>query len=427
MLPATSGQRYHVALLPAVAQCPWRSTEFHMFLVALSGSAAGATRNMRADCAAWVMLHTYKSGGTTLRSLAHSWADRNFTSNYWTSSNGAFSNMHPDTTPFSVRLSKLSAPDEPATLLERTGAHLAAHPGESVRAFVEFHSAPPSHLDARLWRGSQFCTRMCRCVFQTNLRSHAAYYLSILQASGDPQAAGLLKRASEGMNAQQAAAFAASLRLPPNIYSPEARAAVNEAVWTRWREDDAARQRMVSSVTDSFVRYFASQCGPSRHCSAKTRKDCAFESAWSCLTEQNSERPDAPLVADESRLLFDVVGRTDRMLAVLRAVAALLEPRVCGRERRRNTTVAADLEFKLLSRPQGAATRAPADARIAAVEQELVGNASARAVLDPRLYGAFFPKDSTEVRTRTRASEQPPSGVHAEASQLVRCMDRRTR
>ena len=111
------------------------------------------------------------------------------------------------------------------------------------------------------------------------------------------------------------------------------------------------------------------------------------------------------------------------MLAVLRAVAALLEPRVCGRERRRNTTAAADLEFKLLSRPQGAATRAPADARIAAVQQELVGNASARAVLDPRLYGAFFPKDSTEVRTRTRASEQPPSGVHAEASQLVRCMD----
>ena len=268
---------------------------------------------------------------------------------------------------------------------------------------------------------------MCRCVFQTNLRSHAAYYLSILQASGDPQAAGLLKRASEGMNAQQAAAFAASLRLPPNIYSPEARAAVNEAVWTRWREDDAARQRMVSSVTDSFVRYFASQCGPSRRCSAKTRNDCAFESAWSCLTEQDSGRPDAPLVADESRLLFDVVGRTDRMLAVLRAVAALLEPRVCGRERRRNTTVAADLEFKLLSRPQGAATRAPADARIAAVEQELVGNASARAVLDPRLYSAFFPKDSTEVRTRTRASEQPPSGVHAEAGQLVRCMDRRTR
>lgn len=372
------------------------------------------------------MLHTYKSGGTTLRNLAHSWADHNFTSNYWTSASvGAFRNMHPDTTPFSVRLSKLSAPDEPATLLERTGAHFAAHPGESVRAFVEFHSAPPSHLDARLWRSSQFCTRMCRCVFQTNLRSHAAYYLSMLQASGEPS---LLKRASEGMNAQQAAAFAASLRLPPNIYSPEARAAVNEAIWRRWREDDAARQRMVSSVTDSFVRYFAAQCAPSRHCTRrKTRNDCEFESAWSCLTEQDSERPDAPLVADESRLLFDVVGRTDRMLAVVRAVAALLEPRVCGRERRRNTAAAADLEFQLLSRPKGAATRAPADARIAAVQQELVGNASAVAALDPRLYGAFFPEDSTEVRTRTRASEQPPSGVHAEASQLVRCMDRRTR
>ena len=72
MVPATSGQRYHVAL-PVVARSPWRSTEFHMFLVALFGSAVGATRNLRADCAAWVMLHTYKSGGTTLRSLAHSW------------------------------------------------------------------------------------------------------------------------------------------------------------------------------------------------------------------------------------------------------------------------------------------------------------------------------------------------------------------
>ena len=146
MVPATSGQRYHVALRLWRA-VTWRSTEFHMFLVALSGSAAGATRNMRADCAAWVMLHTYKSGGTTLRSLAHSWADRNFTSNYWTStSNGAFSNMHPDTTPFSVRLSKLSAPDEPATLLERTGAHLAAHPGRACE--------PLSSSTARLRRTS---------------------------------------------------------------------------------------------------------------------------------------------------------------------------------------------------------------------------------------------------------------------------------
>lgn len=388
---------------------------------------------MRADCAAWVMLHTYKSGGTTLRNLAHSWADRNFTSNHWTSPSGAdgigmfiwHENMCPDTTPFSVRLSKLSAPDEPATLFERTGAHFAAHPGKSVRVFVEFHSAPPSRLDARLWRSSQFCTRMCRCVFQTNLRSHAAYYLSMLQASGE---ASLLQRASEGMNAQQASAFAASLRLPPNIHSREARPTVNEAIWTLWREDDAARQRMVSSVTDSFVRHFALQCAPRRRCErSQTRKDCDFESAWSCLTEQNSKRPDAPLVADEAKLLFDVVGRTDRMLAVLRAVAALLEPRVCGRERRRNTAAFANLEFQLLSRPKGAVTRAPADARIAAVHQELVGNASARAVLDPRLYGAFFLEDSTEVRTRTRASEQPPSGVHAEASQLVRCMDRRTR
>ena len=34
-------------------------------------------------CAAWLMLHAHKTGGTTLRTLAREWADKNLTAENW--------------------------------------------------------------------------------------------------------------------------------------------------------------------------------------------------------------------------------------------------------------------------------------------------------------------------------------------------------
>ena len=297
-----------------------------------------------ATCNAWVLLHVYKSGGTTLRELAaKNWATPGHI-------------LPDDCDPDRNRVIP-SAIDPDAdvlfwgndtsegSLLQHAREH--AEIGKPINIFIEHHSRPPHAVDGRAWRASKFCTEACSCVLHVNLRDAKQYYHSFIQASG------------------------------PSRISP---AGTWEELAKLWKEGSATvREKVVKRTADSFARELSAMC---RYNDTLTNHvgnaGLSLANLTRCLGLGGN--------AAANDLAFDVIGRTDYLADAYAAVmgATGAEPVSSARE-------------QLEATMRGAVTSTPEADGIAMAIGEIVDAAVEQATIDPQLFAAAFPKNERIV------------------------------
>jgi hypothetical protein len=337
------------------------------------GGGRTSARN-DSSCRAWVFMHVYRTGGTSMKRLAKKWASL-VVERVDEHSPSSAAGFDPDTTEFTLRDGTDPTPGK--TLLDRVRAS-----SRPERVYVEIHSAPPTRLNARRWRRSSFCTVRCCCVLQTLLRLPSDYVGSYIRGRGPDQ---LSDYAELPFPASPAPAAQSVIRawqrqtadiLLRGVNAHPASAAGSSA---NNSPDSAARRRMVRALANPLSRMVELQCalppqlrralplcveenataraatsldggnGPSRHSRRSILAASETHALPPCRTPpsgRSSSRPHVPVEALAWACLFDVdpasfdpstgafgsvgnpilhvIGRTDALEAAYAAVMSAL-------------------------------------------------------------------------------------------------------